>query len=105
NRLAQLFRARGLRPGDHVAVFLENHVRYLEVVWAAQRAGLYWTPVNSFLAPDEVAYVLGDCGAGLLVTSAARAEVATAAAALVPGLRHRLMVDGAGNGFESYEEA
>lgn len=28
NQLAQLMWAAGLRPGDHVAVFLENNVRY-----------------------------------------------------------------------------
>src|SRR4051794_10464519 len=50
NRLASRFRSYGLAPGDHIAVFMENPPRYLEVVWAAQRSGLYFTPVNSFLA-------------------------------------------------------
>jgi len=31
NQLAQLFWSEGLRPGDHVAVFLENDLRYFEV--------------------------------------------------------------------------
>jgi len=45
-RLAQLLRAAGLRPGDHLAVLLENHPRYFDVFWAATRAGLYCTPIN-----------------------------------------------------------
>ena len=49
NRLAQLFRARGLAPGDTVAIFMENNERYMEITWAAQRSGLYWTTVNSHL--------------------------------------------------------
>ena len=43
NRLAQLLWSEGLRPGDHFAVFLENHLRYFEVAWAAFRSGLYLT--------------------------------------------------------------
>jgi hypothetical protein len=38
NRIAQLFRSLGLRPGDHIALFLENNVRFFEICWAAQRA-------------------------------------------------------------------
>jgi acyl-CoA synthetase (AMP-forming)/AMP-acid ligase II len=49
NRLAGLLREAGLRPGDHIAVFLENHARYFEVAWAALRSGLYLTSVNRYL--------------------------------------------------------
>ena len=38
-RLAQLWWAAGLRPGDHVAIFAENRPEYFEVVWAALRSG------------------------------------------------------------------
>ena len=41
NRLAQLLWAEGLRPGDHLALFLENHLSYFEVAWAALRSGLF----------------------------------------------------------------
>ncbi|HEY5400739.1 MAG TPA: AMP-binding protein [Trebonia sp.] len=40
NKVAQLFRARGLRPGDHIAVLMENRLEFFPVVWAAQRCGL-----------------------------------------------------------------
>ncbi|MEJ7721623.1 MAG: AMP-binding protein [Ilumatobacteraceae bacterium] len=49
NRLAQLLRAAGLQAGDHVAMFMENHVRYFETMAAAERTGLYYTCVNSYL--------------------------------------------------------
>ena len=39
-QLARLFYDRGLRSGDHMAILLENHPRYFEVFWAAQRSGL-----------------------------------------------------------------
>ena len=39
NQLAQLLHDRGLGFGDHIAIFMDNDPRYLEVVWAAQRSG------------------------------------------------------------------
>ena len=104
-RWAQLLRAEGLEPGDHLAILLENHPRYFEVFWGAQRAGLYTTPVNWHLQAEEAAYIVEDCGATALVTSAALSETAKE---LEPHLGHvsvRLMVDGTAGTFESYEEA
>src|ERR1700683_3042582 len=83
NRLAALLWDRGLRPGDAIAFSLENNARFFEVVWAAQRSGLYSTPVTSRLTADETAYIVADCGAKVLVASAARPELADA-------LTHRL---------------
>src|SRR5437879_5866424 len=76
NRLAHLLRDAGLSRGDHMALFMENNPRYLEVVWAALRSGLYITAINSHLTAPEVAYILEDCDARALVTSAAKADVA-----------------------------
>ena len=71
NRLAHLLRAAGLRRRDHVAMFLENNLRYFELQGAAERAGLYFTCVNSYLTPEEVAYIVDDCQARAFFTSAA----------------------------------
>ena len=46
NRLARLLRAHGLVEGDHLAILMDNDPRYLEVAWAAQRSGLYYTALN-----------------------------------------------------------
>jgi long-chain acyl-CoA synthetase len=35
NKVAHLFRARGLRPGDHIAVLMENRLEFFPVVWAS----------------------------------------------------------------------
>ena len=40
NQLAHVFRDAGLQRGDAIALMLENHPRYFEILWAAQRAGL-----------------------------------------------------------------
>ena len=61
NRLAQFLHARGLRRGDHIAILMENNLRFMEAVWAAFRSGLYLTAVNRYLPPDEAAYIVNDC--------------------------------------------
>jgi len=104
-RVAQLFRAGGLRPGDHIAVLLENHPRYFEVFWGAQRAGLYTTPINWHLKAEEAGYILEDCGATALVTSAALSGVAKDLEPHLGAVSIRLMVDGVIDGYQSYEEA
>ena len=76
NRAAQLFWSLGLRPGDHIAFCLENHPRFFEICWAAQRSGLYFTAISSRLTAPEVEYIVRDCGAQALITSKAKGDVA-----------------------------
>ncbi|GAA4153960.1 AMP-binding protein [Actinomadura keratinilytica] len=104
NRLAQLLRAEGLRPGDHVAFMLENHPLFLAVAWAAQRSGLYYTAVSSRLQADELAYIVDNCEAKVFISSHALAGTAAAVTERTPRVRLRLMLDGVAPGFESYEE-
>jgi acyl-CoA synthetase (AMP-forming)/AMP-acid ligase II len=102
NRLAHALRSRGLRPGDHLAVLMENRAEYFEVIWAGLRAGLLVTPVNWHLTAAEAGYIVEDCGATALVASAPRADVATGISA--PALTTRLAVGGPIDGFASYED-
>jgi len=104
-RLARLLRERGLARGDHVAVLMENNLAFMDPVWAAFRSGLYVTAVNRYLPPDEIAYIVGDCGAKAIVSSYEKRETAAALADLIPNCPIRLMVDGVIPGWESYEEA
>ncbi|HTE40835.1 MAG TPA: acyl-CoA synthetase [Steroidobacteraceae bacterium] len=69
NQGAHLFRSLGLQVGDVIALCMENNARYLEIAWAAQRAGLYWTCVSSKLTAGEVDYIVRDCGAKAFITS------------------------------------
>jgi long-chain acyl-CoA synthetase len=104
NRLAHLYRDVGLGRLDHVAFFMENNPRMLECEGAAERTGLYFTCVNSYLSAEEVAYIVNDSEAQVVVTSAAKREVASQLPALCPGVKRWLMVDGAADGFEPYED-
>ncbi len=105
NRAAQLFRALGLGPGDGIAMLLENHPRFYEVVWGAQRSGLYYTPMSTRLTAGEAEYIVGDCDAKVLVTSTAMAATAEALRDRIPGVRTRLMLDGTIPGYDAWEDA
>ena len=76
NRLAHLFRRLGVGPGDRIALMLENHPRYFEICWAAQRAGIVYTAISSRLTAGEAAYIVNDCGAKVFISSKALARQA-----------------------------
>src|SRR5436190_14828680 len=103
NRGAQLFRRLGLRTGDGIAIFMENHIRYLEICWAAQRAGLYYTCISSRLTCREVEYILRDCGARILIASSGLAKIAGEIAPLIPDVQ-LFMVGGRLDNYASYED-
>jgi long-chain acyl-CoA synthetase len=107
NRLANLLRERDIQPAETVAIFAENHPRFLEVAWAAQRAGLYYTAINSHLTADEAAYIANDSGAGVVVSTAALAAVAVEAFSprTTPKIRVRLLLGDERDGWERYESA
>lgn len=105
NQLAHLFRAAGLKAGDAIAIFMDNNVRYFEICWAAQRAGLYFTCVPSRLTASEVAYIVGDCGARLLFVSKALEPVAAQLVSekLIPKVERCFAIGGDIPGYEDYE--
>ena len=69
NQGAQLFRSLGLKPGDSIAFMLENHHLFFPIAFAAWRSGLRYTAISWRLHPDEVEYIVKDCGAKVFITS------------------------------------
>jgi long-chain acyl-CoA synthetase len=86
-------RAAGLERLDHFAIFMENNSRYLEANLAGERSGLYYTCINSFLTPQELAYIVDNSESQVLITSRAKRDVAAQALALCPKVRVALIVD------------
>ncbi|MDT8913407.1 long-chain fatty acid--CoA ligase [Amycolatopsis sp. PS_44_ISF1] len=85
-RVASALRARGLRPGEKVALHLPNGPEFVSAYFGILKAGLVLVPLNPLLKAGEIAYHLADSDARLLITSASGAEAATAALAEVPGV-------------------
>jgi acyl-CoA synthetase (AMP-forming)/AMP-acid ligase II len=70
-----------LPAAAHVAVLMENRIEAVEMVIGAMLAGLWVTPVNRHLRAEEIAHVLSDSGARVVVTDAAHEAAARAAGA------------------------
>src|SRR3954452_19738017 len=93
NQFAHHLRSLDLAPDDVVAILMDNNPRYHEVAWGVRRIGRYLTPVNSHLTAEEVAYIVNDSGATVLVANAGLTALAQGLAPdTVPGVRHRLFI-------------
>jgi len=69
NRGAHALRSLGLGIGDTLAFVCDNRPEFFDVFWAAQRSGVYFVPVSTRLKAEEIAYIVNDSGAGLLLMS------------------------------------
>ncbi|MER5997509.1 AMP-binding protein [Nonomuraea angiospora] len=68
NQVSHGLRARGLGTGDVVAGVLPNGIDAIVMVMATAQIGLYYVPINWHLTASEVAYILADCDAKVVVT-------------------------------------
>jgi acyl-CoA synthetase (AMP-forming)/AMP-acid ligase II len=105
NKISNLLRSNGLQVGDHVALCIENHPRYFEIIWGCHYAGLVYTACSSRLTSDELSYIVNDCGAKAYITSKYKADQATEILDTTPNVQLRLMIDGTVDGYDSFEDA
>ncbi len=103
NQVAHLLRSLGLKPGDHIALLLENHPRFYEICWGAQRSGIIYTAMSTRLTVGEAAYIVDNCEAKVLFTSQGMAKLAAELHTQMPANITRLIMDGALAGFEALE--
>ena len=67
NRAANAFAARGIGRGDRVAFLTWNLPEMVTGLYALLKIGAVPVPINYRLAANEVAYIINDCAARLLV--------------------------------------
>ncbi|SLN23940.1 acyl-CoA synthetase [Oceanibacterium hippocampi] len=72
-------RRQGVRPGDRVGLFMSNVPEYFEALFGIWMAGACAVPVNAKLHAKEIAYILGNCQAGILFATGDRLETVAAA--------------------------
>ena len=77
----------GVKPGDRVAIWLKNCPEFISVLFGILQAGAVVVPINNFLKPDEVTYILKDCGATVLITETDLREGTAKLRDNIPGLR------------------
>ncbi|MGV9878497.1 acyl-CoA synthetase [Streptomyces sp. NPDC003006] len=95
NQLVHGLRAAGLERGDAFAVVLPNGVEFLTAYLAAAQAGFYLVPVNHHLVGPEIAWIVADSGAKVLIAHERFADAAVAAAdeAALPAVRRYAVGD------------
>ncbi|MBU2959106.1 acyl-CoA synthetase [Paracoccus sp. 1_MG-2023] len=87
NQGAHLMRNCGLASGDHLVILMENRREFLEICFAADRCGLYYTTVSTHLSEDELEYIIRDCGAAVLIASERFIDMGATIASRVPNLQ------------------
>ncbi|MDT0542742.1 MULTISPECIES: acyl-CoA synthetase [Streptomyces] len=104
NRLVGGLRAAGLRRGDAFAVVLPNGVEFFTAALAATQAGFYLVPVNHHLVGPEIAWIVSDSGAKVLIAHERFGEQATLAADEAGLPADQRYAVGAVGGFRPYAE-
>lgn len=104
-RLARHLHDQGLRPGDGLATICGNEPQFFITYWAAIRSGLYYTPLNTHLAPHEAVAVLANCAPRAIVVSAGQADLAAAVLPDLSTVEVALAVGGPVAGCQDYDAA
>src|SRR5947209_17981338 len=69
-RIAGGLQRLGVAEGDSVCILMRNDIAFIEAAYAAMQLGAYGVPVNWHFNPEEIAYILKDCGTSVLIAHA-----------------------------------
>lgn len=97
DRVAAALAARGVAPGEPVSLYAQNRWEWVVAYHGALKAGAVVNPVNVMLTPRELAFVLGDCAAAVVFTSAEQAATVVELTRDLPRL-HTVVAFGAAAG-------
>ena len=96
---------RGVQAGDRVMILMLNRTEFIEAMLAANLLGAIAVPVNFRLTPPEIAFLVQDCDAHVVVTEPVLAAVATAVRDIAPALETVIVADGTSeDGVLGYED-
>jgi len=73
--LAAYLSSRGVERGDKVALFMRNSAEFIYAIFAISKLGAVSVPINTFLKEGELAYILEDSDAKVLISSVVHDEV------------------------------
>jgi long-chain acyl-CoA synthetase len=76
-----------VQPGDRVGLWMKNCPEFIPAYFGVLFAGAVVVPINNFLKPDEVAFILRDAGVKVLIADESLAEPVQKLGALVSGVR------------------
>ncbi|WP_082753659.1 fatty-acid--CoA ligase FadD5 [Mycobacterium sp. NAZ190054] len=103
--LAGALHQRGVGFGDRVLILMLNRTEFMEAVLATNKLGAIAVPVNFRMTPAEIAFLVSDCEAAVVITEAVLVDVATAVRDIDPRLATVISAGGgAGDGVLDYDE-
>jgi len=110
NRLAHYLAAHGVGPGDHVGIYAQNSVEWVETAWAVFKLRAVWININYRYVEEELRYLFSNADLVALVHQAEYSPHVTALLPDLPGLRLVIGIDDdsgvpLGEGTVPYEEA
>ena len=104
-KLAGALSRRGVANGDRVMILMLNRTEFVESVLAANLIGAIAVPVNFRLTPPEIAFLVEDCEARVMITEPVLAPVAAAVRGVTPILDTIVVAgDSADEGLLAYED-
>lgn len=103
NRLANVFLAVGGSQGDRVAIYSDNSHRYLEIYFAAAKAGLVVVPLNIRLSLHEITQILENAEPTLLLVGKGYEQMLTELGGTVRSITNCISMDGPVPGYDYYE--
>jgi fatty-acyl-CoA synthase len=103
--LAGALSRRGVRSGDRVMILMLNRTEFVESVLAANMIGAIGVPINFRLTPPEIAFLVEDCEARVMITESVLAPVAAGVRNVTSVLKTIVVAGDAGeDGLLSYED-
>ena len=69
NQATRALRSLGLKPGDTLAILMENRPEFLMLCWAAKNAGFHYVGVSTHLNVQEAVYIVEDSDSRVLIGS------------------------------------
>jgi len=104
NQGAHVLRSLGARIGDHIVILMENRREFLEICFSADRSGLYYTAISTYLTIEEIIYIIQDCNAKVIITSGLFSKIAKEIRYKIGPEPNYLIVNGEIEGYQRWEK-
>lgn len=104
NQGAHVLRRLGANIGDHIVILMENRREFFEICFSADRSGLYYTAISTYLTIEEIIYIIQDCNAKVIITSGLFSKIAKEIRNKIGSEPTYLNVDGDIEGYQRWDK-